>query len=396
MIEQIIKKTINDSIGTIEARHYLSYDPYDALSSPALYWILAGNTLAERLAIQVIRKSCLNLRPILGIKKIIHANGISHLVSARVILRALNGEDDDTDTIREEVNLLLSLAHHRSTGIAWGLLYPYTTKYTKSFIGTSNLFTTINCANTLLDAALVLEKKKMIALAKQAASFCITDIGYVHEESSLWFRYYPEQNIPVYNVNALIAGFMARLYVQTHNVCYKEFATLAGEFVCRNQNGDGSWFYARGKSGHWIDGFHTGYILEGLLQLMEILPTPMLEQSITIGMDFYRRHLFTDDFIPKYYVNNLYPIDSQNCAQAIQILVKLSDLIPECLLDAQKVFIQARKLLYIEKHDGGYYFCSKNKLFKNKLYSLRWAQAPMVLAMAHLLRKMKNTQYPTK
>src|SRR4051812_26584826 len=51
----------------VEARNYRGYEPFDGLSS----WfrpLTFGNVFADRLLMQLIRQSPINLRPIMGVK----------------------------------------------------------------------------------------------------------------------------------------------------------------------------------------------------------------------------------------------------------------------------------------------------------------------------------------
>ncbi len=108
-----------------------------------------------------------------------------------------------------------------------------------------------------------------------------------------------------------------------HKVGTRRDGTTYDFWGCPRKNPDGSWFYARDASGHWIDGFHTGYVIESLLEVVaggEAEFEPVLAR----GVRFYLEEMFTSDFLPRYTPDSLFPIEVQNCAEAVQALAKLA------------------------------------------------------------------------
>lgn len=385
-IEKLLQSTISDALEKVVETQYLSYDPFDALVSPLLNRISQHSNFLKRVFVKVNKESPYNFRKILGIQKRVYANGISHVISARVLLKKAGWKPFDEETLRKEIDIMLSLAIRRETGRAWGLNYPYASRFVNADSSTPNLFTTLNCSTALLDAYSIIKDDRFVGLAEEAASFVIKELGYVIEEPVLWFRYYPQQQIPIYNVNALVAGFFSDLFFYTRKEFYEDYARKAADFVCQHQNSDGSWYYARHSEGEWIDGFHSGYVLEGLLRVFKLFPSLQLEMCLKKGLQYYTHNFFTKNFVPKYYHYTLWPLDAQNCAQALQTLVIMTDIDQACFDMACKVFLVVRDLLYCEKEK--YFICSRRKHVVNSLYSLRWSQAPMLLAMAHLLSKI--------
>src|SRR5512144_2662304 len=75
-------RQIEDSIGRlaswVEARDYRGYDPGDGLNS-FLRPLALGNRLAERVLLQVVWKSPINLRPLIGIKPMDSTKGRGYM-----------------------------------------------------------------------------------------------------------------------------------------------------------------------------------------------------------------------------------------------------------------------------------------------------------------------------
>jgi hypothetical protein len=62
---------------------FSGWDPYDALSSPLLRSV-AGTPLLRRAVIQLMKRSAVNLRPVVGVKRLRHTKGVALCVSAYV------------------------------------------------------------------------------------------------------------------------------------------------------------------------------------------------------------------------------------------------------------------------------------------------------------------------
>ena len=84
-----------------------------------------------------------------------------------------------------------------------------------------------------------------------------------------------------------------------------------------------------------------------------------------------------------------YPIEVQNCAQAIQTLAKLCWLDREILMRAEGVTKSVVASLYHRVRSGerpaGYFLTSRGRWFRNALPMVRWDEAPMLLALIYLL-----------
>ena len=396
MIQSVLDETIRKCLTLVERAGFESFDPFDALTSPLVYRITRKASIAQRLAIQINRRSPVNFRPILGIRQKRHPMALSHMVRAYVLLSQFNRNALYHKHINDLLDCLQTMAIGRTEQVGWGLDYPYATRFARVDANTPNLFTTVNVANSFLEAAALFGKHEWIKTATHAAGFIIEQLGFVEEGDSIWFRYYPGQNIPVFNVTALMAAFLTRLSSLTHQTFYDSIISRACLFLAKWQNQDGSWFYARERNGEWIDGFHTAYVLQSLRSVYSLRPTSSIQDSLNRGLVFYKAHLLNADGLPKYYSSSTYPIDSQNCAQALETLTELSIDYPECLDLASKAFITSRKFLFRDRGDEGYFILSRGRVLTNRLYSLRWAQAPMIVAMLSLRRAINDTRHSLK
>src|SRR4051794_15825566 len=78
----VARLAIDDLIRAWEAEAWESWDPFDALASPLLRRLPNGRPLPRQLAIQGVKRSPVNLRPILRIPRLRHIKGLALVVSA--------------------------------------------------------------------------------------------------------------------------------------------------------------------------------------------------------------------------------------------------------------------------------------------------------------------------
>jgi polysaccharide biosynthesis protein VpsJ len=159
-------------------------------------------------------------------------------------------------------------------------------------------------------------------------------------------------------------------------------ATRGVEWTVRRQRPDGSWPYGERPNLSWIDGFHTGYVLDSLIQCAAA-GIERAGEAFERGLDFYREALFLADGTPKYSAGSVYPIDMQCVAQGIQTLALASEYDPTCLQQAWEVLDWACAHMRLE---NGFFAFQRRRLWINRATHMRGVVAPMVLALTHLLK----------
>ena len=75
-------------------------------------------------------------------------------------------------------------------------------------------------------------------------------------------RLYAGRSAWVHNANTLGGCFLARTYSYTKDESYLALAQKAMQYTAQHQRADGSWYYAEKANSHWVDNFHTGYVLD--------------------------------------------------------------------------------------------------------------------------------------
>lgn len=378
-MEELISKRIKQLENYFDAKGIESFDPYDGINTP-LRFLLFNNNLLERILQQGIRLFPFNVRSVIGIKKMLHTKIVSDLLSANSILYK---KTNDAEYLRKAQLLYKNLEEigiNSRNGIGWGLNFNFTTRFVQADKTTPNLFQTINALHSLIDFYEVDNDEGVKEITKNGFSFILRDLKYTDKDNSICWNYWKGLETQIYNVNGLIIGLLSRAskIIFIENV--ENLINRTINFLKQGQNEDGSWYYSQGDKANFVDGFHTGYILEGL-SIAKLNGFAIDEDMFTKGVEFYLKNLFQKNNLPKYYNNSVYPIDGQNCAQALQTLfyLKKLNLVEQNFVES--VFLKVDKALW---NEHGYYNYMKTKMQVYKTPMNRWVNAPMYLSLSHI------------
>ena len=109
----------------------------------------------------------------------------------------------------------------------------------------------------------------------------------------------PEESVAVVNANAYRAFLLTSAAADFSDERYLEVARRNLAFVLESQNPDGSWYYAVDGKRHFIDHFHTCFVLKALAKIEKLTADPQCSAAIQRGIDYYVEHLFDNAGLPK-------------------------------------------------------------------------------------------------
>lgn len=373
---------IDKLIFHIEECEFKSFDLFDALTNDLLNKISLNKPLIRRILIQIVSKSAFDLHRV-GMKKQVHTKLLSDLLWYYSLSENSNKAN----------GILLQLQDLRlNNEYIWGLNFPYTSRFVDANANTPNIYNSATVGISICEY-LSSQNNSDFSLVEKISNSIFSSFKFNTEANLGWIEYYPNQKWPTYNVNALAAYFFTKA---NNTVGYKlindDIILQLLNLLIDEQNEDGSWYYSRSEKGKWIDGFHTGFILESLAYIYSnyFKNNTNLERCLVKAYDYYINNLFTEDGFPKYFnYSSKYPIESQNCAQAIQTLSVLSiwtGLKNDDLLE--KVIKNTLDNLY---NDQGYFYYKKTNFLLYKQSYLRWSTSPMIVALKYY-ELYKSTQ----
>jgi hypothetical protein len=391
----------------LEEVSYASCDPYDGLTSPLLQPARRVPLLA-RAWMQVVKRSPLDLRPLLGIRPAVYTKSLSDLAQAyarRAETARSAGSATTADAAMVKARGFLALLRERrlpAPGSAWGMDLPYVSRFVTARPTTPNLYQTVNAAAAFLDVRDAESWRGTPAaddldVALGATEFMEKGLGRLEASPDrIAWRYYPGEEACVYNVNALAGALLLRLGQVANRSDLVDLGRRTLRFVVEAQNPDGSWWYARGPRGRWVDGFHTGFILDALAEAVYRAGERPFAPALERGIRFYTERMFTTEHLPRYDARSDYPVEVQNCAQAIQTLSILAQhnrsLVPRARATTMAVIEALFRWTRRAEPRAGYFMLSRGRTFTNRLAAVRWGQAPMLLALEHLAAAESDEQ----
>lgn len=387
-----------------EKEGYKGWDPYDGLNSKLFRAILPlkHSALLRLCIIQGFKRNPINFRKIALVPKQHNAKGIGLFLQGYCnlakVVKSLGSRGELDDEIQEalgteeEINgkinyladLLISMQSKGDYhGTCWGYNFDWQARRLFLFPAyTPTVVATNFCATALMDAYEVTKEKKYLDVALSAAEFVINDLHRHETPEGFLFSYSPLQgNDTVYNASLLGSKLLSYCYKYTGKEEYKELAEKSVKACCAGQREDGAWVYGLLPVQNWVDSFHTGYNLDGLIAYQEQTGDTRYNDYIEKGFDYYIKNMFEADGTPKYYDIQMYPIDIHCPGQLFVTLHRLHK--TEQYRDLEdKVMNWVISNMQDKK---GYFYYQLKKGMSSKIPYMRWSNAFMFNAMSYYL-----------
>src|SRR5215475_7540754 len=90
--QQLGEQSIRKLLRWCRGESWMGYDPYDGLNSPLARWWPMRNRLLRTALTQTVKRSPVNLRPLLGIRKAANPKGLA--LAARAVLLLARRADE--------------------------------------------------------------------------------------------------------------------------------------------------------------------------------------------------------------------------------------------------------------------------------------------------------------
>ena len=379
-----VKRIVSKLLAYCRTNGWAGYDPYDALNSRVFSACPFLDFKLSRLVLtQMLKRSPMNLRPILGVPRTQNPKALALFLSA--FLRISEAELPDRGAL---VSSMISRLHDlRSSGTAyscWGYSFPWQTRGELVPSGSPNLVCTTFVANALLDAFDYSGDSRCLTMAESAADYIFYELYWTDGKSIHSFSY-PLKSIrsQVHNANLLAASLFCRISKLTGKERYLDTGMAVARCSVSKQEENGSWNYGESPTQGWIDNFHTGFNLIALKAIANFAETSEFDTAIQSGVEFYQTQFFRIDGAPKYFNNSLYPIDIHCAAQGIITLNEFRSLDTSGQNWAFKVLRWTLDNMWDD--DVGFFYYRMLRFVTIRTPYMRWSQAWMLLALATIL-----------
>jgi polysaccharide biosynthesis protein VpsJ len=352
-----------------------SHDPWDLLLSPFARRIPQVSPLAARVVLQLGRRSGVGLRRLLRVPLHEEPKTLADFLQAAVILGRV-GEAWSDEYVSGLSSRLRQKAVPTRSGYGWGMAFPYASRFISVPADEPNIYTTTAACQALLDDYALTGREESLEKAVLGTRFIFRDLGSFGFQGNSWLRYFASTAGPIVNVQASASSLFARVGGIRRDDELLEAADRAAQTVVATQREDGSWTYSVDGRGDFVDGFHTGFTLQGLVEygaLRRAGESVVVDSAVAAGFAYFKEHLLTGDGRPRGFADGAPSRDGQTLAQAIQTLVV-------CGRGSDAAAAAGRVWLLNDE-----------ELRKARFLALRWSVAPFALATAYLVRAVTGS-----
>jgi rhamnogalacturonyl hydrolase YesR len=381
-----LKAYIYESIGRLsrwlEDNDYRGYDTFDGLSARFIRPLTFETKFLRQVLQQGVRRFPVNLRPVLGITKEHSSKGMGFLARGFMRLHKTTGDQEWKDKAEFALQWLIDNRLSGYSGACWGNHFDYQSRgfYLPKRVPT--VVWTALIGHAFLDAYDHFHKDQYLQIAESACEHIVNDLGTMREGEGICISYIPIKDTQVHNASTLGASLLARTSSHTGNDAYRELAHRAMQYTAQHQRPDSSWYYAEKADSHWVDNFHTAYVLDCFKYYEQSTGDNRFDQQLMNGYHYWKKTFFLPDGTPRYYNYKTLPLDIQCSSQAIDTIVFFHDRDPESLSLAIKVAQWTIKNM--QDRSGYFYYRRYSPWLVNKTPTLHWGQATMLSALAGL------------
>jgi rhamnogalacturonyl hydrolase YesR len=322
-----------------------------------------------------------------GIEKEYNPKALGLFLSAYCNLYQLEPNEENRQKIDFFAHKIIELQNPNWSGSCWGYNFDWQAraffqpKNTPTVVAT----TFIGCA--LLDAYDITGNEVYLKTARSSCDFILEDLNRTYDkDDDFAFSYSPLDKSVVFNASLLGSRLLSRVYHYTNEAELINEAKQSVTFSCKHQRVDGSWGYGTYDFHQWVDNFHTGYNLECISDYMRYAGDESFETHLDKGFEYYINTFFTEEGVPKYYNNSVYPIDIHAPTQLIITLSKLG----KFHLYKSKAETVLGWTIENMQSPQGYFYYQINKFFTSRIPYMRWAQAWMFLALSFYFIECKK------
>ena len=380
-----IFRSITRLYNWLEKNEYQGYDTFDGLN--AFVRPLTFETKFLRTVLQQgIRRFPVNTRPLLGVRKDYSSKGMGFLARGFIRLHQTTAEQIWADKAEFALQWLIENQSKGYSGACWGNHFDY---QCRSFYLPKNVPTivwTSLIGHAFVDAYEHFQRDAYLQVAASACEHILRDLDVLVEGDGVCISYIPAENKQVHNSSTLGAALLSRVYLHTRKELYRELAQKAMQYCSTHQRANASWYYGENANLHWVDNFHTAYVLDCFKHYIASTGDKRFDEKMMKGYEYWKKTFFLEDGTPRYYDYKTLPLDIQCSSQAIDTLVFFSDRDPESIPLALKVANWTIKNM--QDPTGYFYYRRYSSWIVNKTPTLHWGQATMMCALAGLYKAL--------
>lgn len=393
-VASVVAEGIRRFDAFLEKRGYQSYDPYDIWGTK--YGVFSRRTYYEKgvvglpliAPILLLDAVCPSARA-LFVRKERFATADGQLTMAFLNLYRCTKDKKYLEKAKRLGEEILQYSVPGYSGNCWG--YPFDWQNNRGLWRKNTPYITCTpyCFEAFLGLFDVTGEQRYLDIARSIATFVFTDLKDTPMgQDAAAASYSPMDETKVVNASAYRAWVLFEAAARFDLPEYFEKAQRNLKFILQSQQPDGAWLYAVETPGEaFIDHFHTCFVLKKLFKINQRLKSDAVNEAIRKGYDYYRRHLYHADGLPKAFAleprKQIVKLDMYNFAEAITLGSLLRDFIPEAFAVAQNLAVMLCDKYQLA--DGHFVTRVYRGGFRHTFPFLRWPQAQLFYSLTNLL-----------
>jgi rhamnogalacturonyl hydrolase YesR len=381
-----VQASIERLSGWLEANDYRGYDTFDGLNARFVRPLTFETKLLRTVLQQGVRRFPLNLRPLLGITREHSSKGMGFLARGFIRLHESTGDEKWATNAKTALQWLIDHQAAGYSGAAWGNHFDYQSRSSYLPKGVPTVVWTSLIGHAFLDAYDHFQADQYLQIAISACDHILRDLEVFPDGEAGCITYIPGKDQRVHNANTLGASLLARTFAHTRNEGYRELAQKAMRYTAQYQRVDSSWYYGEKPNLHWVDNFHTAYVLDCFKHYTQSTGDQQFVQNMMSGYEYWKSTFFLSNGTPRYYNVKTLPFDIQCSSQAIDTFVFFRDYDARSLQMALRV--AEWTLDNMQDKTGYFYYRRYSQWLVNKTPTLHWGQATMLCALAGLYKSL--------
>ncbi|MCP4351791.1 MAG: hypothetical protein GY795_40530 [Desulfobacterales bacterium] len=378
------QKILSEVLNAAEKEDYCGYSKFDALNSPVLKSLSLNNKWLRFLYTQIVKESPFNIRAFLNVRKSRNPKGIALFARAYFFLFQATNKAEYLKKGEELVQWLIDNPSQGQAHLCWGYNFIWQSTIFLQDEFEPNAIVSVFVGESLIHAYRLTKKNKYLEAACSAAEFITKNLPVLHDSKDERAIAYVLRKVDaiVLNNQVLTGAFLIKVWKHTGENRLRDIAQRQINYTVNRRTEYYAWYYTypKDKSPISHDNYHTGGILDALLEYYEETGDEQYMEVYYKGLEFYQRHLFEPDGAPRWMSNKKYPFDIHGSAQGIITFTKAAKHFPQFMNQAELIAGWAISNLYRKSTNDFAY--RQGRLLKWNYSLMRWCNAWMAKALA--------------
>ena len=380
------QKITIDVLKEARKQDYSGYSKFDALNSPLLNKLSFNNKWLRLIYTQLVKESPINIRPLLKVKKSKNPKGIALFVRAYLFLYESTNNSEYLNEAELLLNWLLQNPGKNQKHLCWGYNFIWQNTIFLQDEFEPNAVVTVFVGEALIHAYRITGNDKYLKAARSIADFITDDLPVLYDTENERAVAYVLRKVDgvVLNNQVLTGALLVKIWKHTGEDKLLQIGKRQINYTIKRRTDYCAWYYTypKGLSPIKHDNYHTGGILDGILEFYEETGDDRYMEVYWKGLEYYRKNLFKRDGAPLWMNDRKYPFDIHGAAQGIITFINAAKYEPLFMAQSRQITDWTIKNLYRKEMKD---FAYRQGRFLKWNYSLmRWCNAWMARALAGL------------